>query len=102
MAAVAAGFSLSGRMIPRAVRRAVDQRTEPRSDALGETAILRFRGTRYPVSLVNTSPSGAMLSFPLVPHIGELVRIEAASESRAAHVCWVRDGHIGLSFVGGR
>jgi hypothetical protein len=96
---VAAKFSLDGGMIPRAVRRIIDERTEERVPASSETAAMTFRGRNHVVRLVNTSASGAMVIFPHVPHIGEQVSLQLLEQGQvSARVRWVRDGRIGISF----
>lgn len=91
---------LDGAMIPRSVRRMFDQRSEPRSEADSQTAVLEFRGRRHVVRLANISSGGAMVIFPMMPHIGEQVRLHFLGRGQlAATVCWVRDGRIGVSFA---
>jgi hypothetical protein len=98
---VPAKLSLYGGMIPRTVKRILDERTEERVEAGAETAVLHFRGNRHVVRLVNTSPSGAMVIFPRVPHIGEQVSLQLLDRGQVtARVRWVRDGRIGISFDG--
>ena len=93
-------FSLDGAMIPRMVRRTVDERAEPRAPAESHTAVLTLRGRKHVVRLLNVSPSGAMLVFPIVPHIGEEVSVQMLGrQPAAAHVRWVRDGKIGINFL---
>lgn len=94
-------FSLDGGMIPRSVKRMLDERTEERFEADTQAATMDFRGRKHVVRLVNTSPSGAMVIFSLVPHIGEQVSFELADRGQVfAMVRWVRDGRIGISFDG--
>ena len=96
---VAAKFSLDGAMIPRTVKRMLDERAEERLPASSATGAMQFRGRRHVVRLVNTSPSGAMVIFPLVPHIGEQVSLQLLGQGNvSATVRWVRDGRIGVSF----
>ena len=98
---MAAKYSLDGGMIPRTVKRMLDERAEERTPASPETAAMDFRGRRHVVRLINTSPSGAMVIFPLVPHIGEQVSLQLLGRGQvAASVRWVRDGRIGVSFDG--
>lgn len=93
-------FSLDGAMIPRTVRRMFDERAEPRAPTESNTAVLTLRGRKHVVRLLNVSPSGAMLAFPLVPHIGEQVSVQLLGRDPAvAHVRWVRDGKIGINFL---
>jgi len=98
---VAAKFSLDGAMIPRTVKRMFDERSEERFPSDSETAVMEFRGRKHVVRLVNSSPSGAMVIFPLVPHIGEQVTLQLLGRGQVpASVRWVRDGRIGVSFDG--
>jgi len=98
---VGARFSLDGGMIPRTVKRMLDERTEERVPASSQTAVLEFRERKHVVRLVNTSPSGAMVIFSQVPHIGEQVSLQLLDEGQVyARVRWVRDGRIGISFEG--
>jgi hypothetical protein len=95
---VAAKYSLDGAMIPRAVKRLLDERAEDRLPATS-TAAMEFRGRRHVVRLINTSASGAMVIFPEVPHIGEQVSLQLLGHGEiSASVRWVRDGRIGVSF----
>jgi hypothetical protein len=60
---------------------------------------MEFRGRKHVVRLVNCSPSGAMVIFPLVPHIGEQVSLQLLEQGQvSARVRWVRDGRIGINF----
>jgi hypothetical protein len=96
---VAAKYSLDGGMIPRTVKRVLDERAEERLPAESATAAMDFRGRRHVVRLVNTSPSGAMVIFPQVPHIGEQVSLQILGKGQvSATVRWVRDGRIGINF----
>ena len=98
---MAASFSLDGGMIPRTVKRRVDERLEERVPVSCRTAVMEFRGRKHVVRLVNTSPSGAMVIFPLVPHIGEQFSLQLHDRGQVdAEVRWVRDGRIGISFDG--
>lgn len=98
---MASKFSLDGGMIPRTAKRMLDERFEERSPADSETAVMDFRGRKHVVRLVNISPSGAMVIFPLVPHIGERVSLQLLEQGQiSAKVRWVRDGRIGISFDG--
>jgi PilZ domain len=99
---VASSFTLDGGMIPRAVKRSVDERLEERLAAAGSgTAVLEFRGRNHVVRLINVSGSGAMVIFPYVPHIGEKLRLQLLDRGQvSAQVRWVREGRVGLSFAG--
>ena len=100
---MAAKFSLDGAMIPRTVKRMIDERSEERCPVDSETAVMEFRGRKHVVRLANTSPSGAMVIFPLVPHIGEQVSLQLLEQGQvSAKVRWVRDGRVGISFDGQR
>ena len=92
---------LHGSMIPRSVRRIFDERAEPREPVESQTAVMEVRGRKHMVRLVNVSSSGAMVIFPLMPTIGETVLLHLLERGKVqAHVCWVRDGRIGVNFVG--
>jgi hypothetical protein len=94
-------FGLDGGMIPRSVKRMLDERTEERFPATSTTAVMEFRDRKHVVRLLNTSPSGAMVIFPLLPHIGERVTLQLLDRGQIdAKVRWVRDGRIGISFDG--
>jgi len=87
-------------MIPRSVKRMFDERAEPREPAESQTAVMEIRGRKHMVRLANLSPSGAMLVFPLMPNIGEEVVLHLLNRGRVtAHVCWVRDGKVGVNFA---
>lgn len=97
---MASGFFLHGTMIPRSEQRSIDERSEGRSPALSNTAVLEFRGRKHVVQLINISPSGAMLLFPHVPNIGERLPLQLLERGVVmSQVRWVRDGRIGLSFA---
>lgn len=96
---MAAKFKLDGGMIPRTVKRIFDERAEERVPADSGTAVMNFRGRRHVVRVVNTSPSGAMVTFPLEAHIGEPLSLHMVDRGTVgAQVRWVRDGRIGVSF----
>ena len=62
---------------------------------------MEFRGRKHVVRLVNGSASGAMVIFPLVPHIGEQVWLQLLEQGQvSAKVRWVRDGRVGINFDG--
>jgi hypothetical protein len=97
---VASNFLLDGSMIPRAEKRAIDERAEPRHPSESNTAVLEFRGRKHVVRLVNVSASGAMVIFPYLPNIGERLPLQILDRGVVkAQVRWVRDGRIGLSFA---
>jgi hypothetical protein len=92
---------LDGSMVPRSVKRYIDQRCEPRHDVEYQTAVLELRGRKHTVELLNVSSSGAMVIFALIPCIGETIRLQLPGRGRLlGSVCWVRDGKIGVSFAG--
>ena len=96
---MAARDSLDGGMIPRTVKRMLDERSEVRLPAASDTGAMLFRGGRHVVRLINTSSSGAMVIFAAVPHIGEQVSLQLLGKGQvSASVRWVRDGRIGVSF----
>ena len=96
-------FSLTGAMIPRQVRRMFDQRDEARAEPDPDSALLSWRGGTEVVRLGNVSPSGAMLWFDGVPHIGERVMLQLLDrKAMPAQVRWVRDGRVGINFTDAR
>ena len=93
-------FGLDGGMIPRTVRRVFDERGEPREQAPSQTGVLAHRGRNHVVRIVNLSNSGAMVIFPILPHIGEAVTLQLLDWGQVSgHVRWVRDGKIGINFA---
>jgi hypothetical protein len=97
---VGAKFSLDGGMIPRTVKRMFDERCEDRVESESQTAVLQHRGRRHVVRIVNISTSGAMVIFPVMPHIGEEVSLQLLGRDAVkGHVMWVRDGRIGVNFA---
>ncbi|MEO6247676.1 MAG: PilZ domain-containing protein [Sphingomicrobium sp.] len=96
----AMGFSLTGTMIPRHVRRMFEQRAEPRVAADNSRAMLCWRGRSSPVRIGNVSNAGVMLWFDEVPHIGERVAVQLLDqEAMPGQVRWVRDGRVGINFT---
>jgi hypothetical protein len=97
---LASDFTLDGGMIPRSAQRTIDERDETRHTAVSSTAVLEWRGRKYVIRLINISPSGAMVIFPHVPNIGELMMVQLLDRGLiSAKVRWVKDGRIGLSFA---
>ena len=77
-----------------------DERSEPREQAVSQTAVLEIRGRKHVVRLENLSPSGAMVIFRAMPHIGEQVALHLSDRGRmCGQVCWVRDGRVGVNFA---
>ena len=93
-------FQLHGDMIPRAVKRVFDQRSEERLESESQTAVLSIRGRNNIVSVVNLSRSGAMLRFSGDAHIGESVTLQLLDRGTiAGQVRWLRDGRMGIYFA---
>jgi hypothetical protein len=62
--------------------------------------MMEFRGRRHVVRLVNVSRSGAMVIFPHIPNIGEIVSLQLLDRGLlSAQVIWVKEGRIGVSFA---
>lgn len=92
---------LEGTLIARQVRRTVDTRLEARSDLKGRAGLMTVAARARPVRIGNISPSGAMVYFGGVPHIGEAVSLQLRErEQRFGHICWVRQGRVGIEFRG--
>lgn len=95
-----ARFSLDGGMIPRTVKRVFDQREEERIAAESQTGVLTHRGKKHVVRIANLSSSGAMVIFPVMPHIGEEIMLQLLGrDAIRGHIKWVRDGRIGVNFA---
>ena len=91
--------ALRGDMIPRTIRRLLDQRAEERWLPTNGCAVLIFRDQEFMVQLLNESSSGAMIAFDQAPNIGETVALTIAhAGQRQAFTRWVRDGRVGLQF----
>lgn len=98
---MSSNFALDGGMVPRTAQRVIDERAEPRHPAAASsTAMMEFRGRRHVVRLVNVSRSGAMVIFPHIPNIGEIVSLQLLDRGLlSAQVIWVKEGRIGVSFA---
>jgi len=93
-------FNLHGDMIPRAVKRMFDERSEQRVETESQTAILSFRERNHIVGLVNLSRSGAMVRFAGDARIGESVSLQLLDRGTIdAQVRWLRDGRMGVYFA---
>ena len=91
---------LNGSMIPRGVRRLFDERLEPREAVGSQAATLELGGRAHEVRIVNLSASGAMVLSDAMPKIGEQVALHLRDRGPVpGQVCWVRDGHIGVTFA---
>ena len=92
-------FQLHGDMIPRAVKRMFDERSEERIESGSETAALTLRKKNHVVRVINLSRSGVMLRFTGDAHIGESVSVQLLDHgSIAGQVRWLRDGRMGVCF----
>ena len=92
-------FQLHGDMIPRAVKRMFDERSEERIDAGSQTAALTIRGRNHLVPLINLSRSGVMVRFTGNARIGESVSVQLLDRgSIAGQVRWLRDGRMGVYY----
>ena len=92
-------FHLHGDMIPRAVKRMFDERSEQRVDAGSQTAALTIRDRNHLVPLINLSRSGVMVRFTGNARIGESVSVQLLDRgSIAGQVRWLRDGRMGVYF----
>jgi hypothetical protein len=97
----AMGFSLTGAMVPRQVRRMFEQRAELRVAPDASRALLCWRGQTRTVRVGNVSSAGVMLWFDEVPHIGERVAVQLLDQQAVpGQVRWVRDGRVGINFTG--
>ena len=92
-------LELTGDMVPRAVPRVMDQRSEPRHGPIARGAMMSFRGRMQMVWLSNLSGEGAMIGWNERPRIGEGVTLDLDGQRCPAFVRWVRDGKVGLNFT---
>ena len=93
-------FQLHGDMIPRAVKRVFDERSEDRVEADSQTAVLSIRGRNHIVSVANLSRSGVMVRFAGDAHIGESVSLQLLDRGTIdGQVRWLRDGRMGVYFA---
>ena len=68
--------------------------------AESQTAVLQHRGRKHVVRLVNLSSSGAMVIFPLMPHIGEQIMLQLLGRDPIeGHVKWLDDLEKAVEFV---
>ena len=96
----AAESGLAGSIIPRSVRRVVDQRYEARYSGLVDDAVLRARGREQLTRVVNISREGAMIAPALPLRIGEPVTLRLAGDVRVdGAIRWIRDGRMGVNFA---
>ena len=97
---MAARFGLDGGMIPRTVKRMFDERSEPRAEEQSNTAVLHHGGRNHVIRVGNLSPSGAMIVYSGMLHIGETVTLQLLDHGAVAgQVRWVRDGRVGINFA---
>ena len=100
MTALASDFTLDGGMIPRSAQRLIDELDEIRHASVSSSAVVDWHGGKYVIRLFNISPSGAMVIFPHVPNIGEVLTLQLLDRGQiSARVTWVKEGRIGLSFA---
>ena len=96
---MSARFQLHGDMIPRAVKRMFDERSEERIEPDSQTVALTLRKRNHLVAVINLSRSGVMLRFTGDAHIGESVSVQLLDRgSIAGQVRWLRDGRMGVHF----
>jgi hypothetical protein len=95
-----ARFHLHGDLVPRAVKRVFDQRSEERLESASRTAALGLRGRNHVVTLLNLSGAGAMIRFTGAAAIGESVSLQVLDRGTiAGQVRWIRDGRMGVEFM---
>lgn len=96
-------FGFDGAGIARRLRRLLDQRDEPRAEPGEQSGILHWRGCDHDVTVSNLSASGAMLVCAESPPVGEDVTLRLLDRGPVAgQVRWVREGRVGISFLGSR
>lgn len=84
----------------RSFRRLLDERSEPRSPDMSQTAVLALGGANHVVRVIDLSRSGAMVRFTGDVAVGEAVTIQLLDHGLVAgQVRWSRDGRIGIHFT---
>lgn len=84
----------------RSFRRLLDERSEPRSPEVSQTAVLALGGANHVVRVIDLSRSGAMVRFTGDVADGEAVTIQLLDHGLVAgQVRWSRDGRIGIHFT---
>lgn len=93
--------SLTAVPVKRAESRATNQRSEDRRRDLVDSTTLYFRRQKLEAVVVNVSSQGAMVEARIEPRIGETLDIQFADCNRTQCIVrWIRDGRIGLEFIG--
>ena len=82
-------------------RRVAAQRKSPRHRELVERATIVLGRKRSLVRVVNVSASGLTIETPLVPAVGEAIRVELPAGPVEGVVRWIRKGLIGLDVAEG-
>src|SRR5687768_17452884 len=77
-------------------RRVAAQRKSPRHRELVERATIVLGRKRSLVRVVNVSASGLTIETPLVPAVGEAIRVELPAGPVEGIVRWIRKGRIGI------
>ena len=86
-------------LIGEGLRRLLDERDEPRSTPISQTAMLDHDGRRHVVRLVDLSPSGAMLGFQGKLADGDDITLHLLDHGAVTgQVRWSRDGRVGINF----
>lgn len=92
--------SLTAGIIPRGERRHSDHREGDRHRLTDETAIVRYRGNKYTVELINLSGGGAKISAEFEPRLWDIVELQLGDgPGIECAVRWLRDGRAGLEFA---
>lgn len=91
--------SLAAVSIDRAESRVSDHRREDRDYHFADEATLIARRKKHPATLVNISPSGAMVKADLELRIGAVVELQIADLNRMrGRVVWIRADRFGIEF----
>lgn len=94
------GDGLDGVLVPRSEARRANHRDGDRHRLTDERAIVRYRGARHEVDLINLSDGGAMLRANFVPRLWDLLELELGEGMPLeAAVRWVKKDKMGLEFA---
>jgi hypothetical protein len=91
--------SLAGLAIERKESRVSDHRREDRDYQFADAATVIFRRKKHPATLINISPSGAMVRGDLELRIGSLMELQIEDLNRMrGKVVWIKGDRFGIEF----
>jgi hypothetical protein len=91
--------SLAGLSIDRKESRVSDHRREDRDYQFADAATLIVRRKKHPATLINISPSGAMVKADVELRIGSVLELQIEDLNRMrGRVVWIRSERFGIEF----